>query len=226
MQYLGGKYYTRKAIGSYLASIRQGRDYIEPFVGAAWILSEIQGGVRIASDQSLDLILLWQGIQNGWDPPSDLSKEQYENLRKESPSALRAFAGFGCSYSGKWFGGYAKPNSKNPNYARNTRNSLLRKKELIKNVTFLHCCFSEYDSSIEDSLIYCDPPYYNTTGYQFSFDTHKFWEWARLMSRKNKVIVSEYQAPSDFECVLEINTKTALKGSDTSRVEKLFTFKK
>lgn len=222
MQYLGGKFKIRSQVIAYLNSVRFDRPYIEPFVGAAWIVSGMPGE-RYASDLSEDLILLWQEIQRGWIPPEYVSREEYYKSKNSPPSALRGFIGYGCSYSGKWFGGYAEPNPKNPHgYARNTKNSLARKAPLIAGVTFLHCSYDFWDTSIEDHLIYCDPPYVNTTKYRFDFDHAKFWNWARTMGKRNTVVVSEYSAPEDIKCVLEIQTKTDMRGANQARVERLF----
>ena len=45
MSYCGGKFRVRKEIGEYLNNIRKdGQAYYEPFVGSAWILSQIKDG--------------------------------------------------------------------------------------------------------------------------------------------------------------------------------------
>jgi len=71
MQYLGGKFHIRKRVAAF---VRQHLDadqtYWEPFVGAAWVLAELFPHTpRIASDIHPDLIMLWQAIQDGWEPP-------------------------------------------------------------------------------------------------------------------------------------------------------------
>ena len=78
-------------------------------------------------------------------------------------------------------------------------------------------------------MIYCDPPYENTTSYKTgSFDHPKFWDWCRKMSEKNLVFVSEYKAPDDFICVWEGEVKTNFasqrKGTTHTAVEKLFKY--
>ena len=50
----------------------------------------------------------------------------------------------------------------------------------------------------------------------------------RNWSKNNTVIISEYEAPNDFECIKEINTKTDIRnrsGKRENRVERLFKFK-
>ena len=61
-----------------------------------------------------------------------------------------------------------------------------------------------------NALIYCDPPYQNTSGYKAgSFDSVAFFEWCRQQAKRgNIVFVSEYEAPADFEIVWQGEVKT------------------
>ena len=55
----------------------------------------------------------------------------------------------------------------------------------------------------ENSLIYCDPPYNNTTKYKFGdFDSDTFWQWCRDISKKKYCNCCRYNAPNDFEMYL------------------------
>lgn len=79
-------------------------------------------------------------------------------------------------------------------------------------------------------LIYCDSPYAGTTKFTGvpDFNTKEFWDIMRLWSENNDVYISEYVAPKDFECVLEIPTKIDIRNKDNRmerRVEKLFKYK-
>lgn len=225
MQYLGGKARCGRQIADYLQKLRKPDQlYIEPFVGAGWVLAQLRGE-RIASDACLDLVMLWQELQQGWQPPSSLTEAEYQALKASTvPSALRAFAGFGCSFAGKWFGGYAR--SGNRNYANNARNSLLKKQKALMGVRFVCADYRAFQP--RNALVYCDPPYAGTTGYDSNrrqFDWAEFWSTVRYWSRTNTVVVSEYNAPDDFDCVLEITTKTDMRvkdGSKQSRSEKLW----
>ena len=71
---------------------------------------------------------MWKALQNGWIPPNDISEEEYKYIRenKNENMALTSFVGFGCSFAGKWFGGYARSNDKR-NYAKMAKNSLNKK---------------------------------------------------------------------------------------------------
>lgn len=228
MRYLGGKSKTRKQIAGYLESIREGRQYLEPFVGGAWILQEMSGE-RYASDSNGALITMYKALQTGWVPPEDVSEELYREYKakQNEDDPLTAFIGIGCSFGGKWFGGYAGRTERN--YAVNAKNSLLKQLPLIQDVKFLHRDYRWFFP--ENTLVYCDPPYEGTTGYRSGFSHKVFWDTIREWSEKkhgNTVVVSEYKAPADFQCVLEIPIKTDMRmkdGSKDSRIEKLFTYK-
>ena len=73
---------------------------------------------------------------------------------KDPLDPLTAFVGFGCSYSGKWFGGLAKDGN-GRNYALNAYNSLMKKAKTFKDVEFSHKSYLDYTPT--DYLVYCDP---------------------------------------------------------------------
>ena len=80
----------------------------------------------------------------------------------------------------------------------------------------------------ENSIIYCDPPYINTSyKYNNSFCHATFWNWCREKAYDgHDVFISEYTAPEDFECLTETNCVTNMyRNSKLPRVEKLFRFK-
>ena len=72
-----------------------------------------------------------------------------------------------------------------------------------------------YFSDVENSIIYLDPPYKNTVSRAYKkIDYERFTEWAKMMSKKNIVIISEYTQPSDdFECIFEFkNAYSSMQG--------------
>lgn len=77
----------------------------------------------------------------------------------------------------------------------------------------------------ENALVYCDPPYAGTSKYNgVNFDSAKFWEWAREVSKQNLLAVSEYKAPDDFVPFLEITKTCQYCATNNSKrtVERLF----
>lgn len=72
-----------------------------------------------------------------------------------------------------------------------------------------------YFSDVENSIIYLDPPYKNTVSRAYGkIDYERFTDWAKMMSEKNIVIISEYTQPSDdFECIFEFkNAYSSMQG--------------
>jgi len=181
--------------------------------------SKVKANQKVASDLHPDLILLLKAVQAGWEPPGELSEERYGELKKEEPSALRGFAGFSCSFGGKFFGGYARNGSRN--YADVGRRNLLRLCPLIQDTCFVA---QSYTETTESGVTYCDPPYASMTGYSVGpFDSTAFWQWCR--DRMGVVLVSEYGAPEDFELLWSRDVKTDMRtkiNGREKRVEKLF----
>ncbi len=226
MRYMGGKV----RIGKQIASIIQQFDpvsYHEPFCGMFSVGKHIVCPTRTASDLHPDLILLLQAIQNGWEPPARISEKVYAAFQNTNePSAMRGFVGFGCSFYGKFFGGYARDKF-STNYAELACNSLRRLRPSIQDVVFAREDYRNYSGNAD--IIYCDPPYSGTTDYSNgTFGTEEFWEWVRRQSAR-KVFVSEYIAPTDFVSIWEKPVTTSMKsktGYGFARTEKLFVHRK
>ena len=229
MQYFGGKAKIAKYIVPYLEGVRkENQIFVEPFVGGANIVSQMSGK-RKAYDFNEYLIEMYKGVQNGYELPDSLTEEEYKYIRehKDEDKVLTGFVGFGCSFAGKWFGGYAR-NKQNHNYCKASKNSLMKKMSTMIDVEF---DWRDYKSLfLKGCLIYCDPPYANTTKYTGvpDFDSEEFWNIMRAWSKDNDVYISEYEAPDDFVSVLEIPTKTNIRDKSDNvcrRVEKLFKYK-
>ena len=81
-------------------------------------------------------------------------------------------------------------------------------------------------SDIENSILYLDPPYENTThgSYKGDFDSQTFYDWAFEMSKKNIVLISSYEISDDrFRCVFEFEkARSTMQGGLGGKTEKLF----
>ena len=221
MRYFGGKVRLARELASVINQYKV-ESYHEPFCGMYSVGSHITAAVRSGADNQEDLILLLQAVQTGWAGPEFLSEDEYEFLKSVPACAMRAFAGFGCSNSGKFFGGYARESTAR-NFAANARSSLLKLAPKIKDVEFWYEPYVNFDDPCD--LIYCDPPYVNTTGFTTGdFDTEEFWSWAYDRAKHSIVLVSEYVAPSWTSVVWEKKVRTDMnsKSGKIPRVEKLF----
>lgn len=198
--------------------------YIEPFVGGANMIQHIEAKNKIGSDNNKYLIAFWQRIQGEWNPLKefDMTKQLYNSYRdnpEDYDPAHVALAGFCASYNAKWFGGYAgvvktKQGTLRNYYDEAVRN-VLKQAQYIKDVNFV--CIDYQQIDVEGALIYCDPPYKNTTGYKQKFDHDSYFEWVRKMSKKNIVICSEYEMPDDFICIYEKQQTTTLDKSSRKK---------
>jgi DNA adenine methylase len=222
MRYFGGKARLAKELSSIINGFGVS-SYHEPFCGMYSVGACVTAKSRSAGDAQPDLILLHKAVQSGWVGPEFVSEQEYNDLRTAVPSALRAFAGFGCSNSGKFFGGYARESS-GRNFAANARTSLLELAKKTADVSFRCQSYLDFDDRVD--LIYCDPPYAGTTGFTTGkFNVVEFWDWVREKARHATVLVSEYTAPDWAKVLWQKKVKTDMNsrgGGKLSRVEKLF----
>lgn len=164
MRYFGGKTRTCKSIAEIIQlNLNDGQAFLSPFVGGGWVECLIKGK-KECSDKHNYLIAMYKELQQGWLPPCSLSKEQYDYIKNhvDEKPYLTGFVGFGCSFAGKWFGGYAKDNT-GRNFCLNAYNSIMRKMEGFEDTEFSCEDYGNLDPS--GYLIYCDPPYGGTTQY-------------------------------------------------------------
>jgi DNA adenine methylase len=204
--------------------------FVSLFCGSCSIESKVKGFDKvICNDKHEYLIELFKGVQNGYELPELITEEQYKYIRehKDENKILTGFVGFGCSFGGKWFGGFAR-NKTNTNYALQSKKSLLKDMDNLMTAQFT--CQDYRDVIIpNNSIVYADPPYNNTTGYgKDKFNSDEFWEYMRVISKNNKVFISEQTAPNDFECVWEkefTRTLDVNKDNQFKVTEKLFTYK-
>lgn len=234
MKYMGSKNRISKSLAE-IINIKISEfniiKYFEPFVGGANLIEHIKCKKRYGSDSNKYLIAMWKALQSGWKPPESISKELYNHIKDnkdEYPDELVAIAGFCATYNAKWFGGYAgivttKIGTQRNYYDEAVRNILKQVKKL-ENVIFNCVNYLDLDpNKLSNYLIYCDPPYANSTQYKDEFDHENFWGWVRLASANNIVYVSEYNAPNDFKCVWSKDITTTLdKNSRKTDTERLF----
>ena len=211
MKYVGSKNrHAKELLGIILKDRKSEQWYVEPFAGGFNMIDKVDGN-RIANDYHPYLISLFRAIQKGWLPPDNVSELEYKDIRENKdsyPPELVGFVGFGCSFSGKWFGGYARGNQNNGNsrnYCLESKKNILKQFDKIQGIVIKNCSYDGIEIP-ENSIIYCDPPYAQTVKYNGvgGFDHSKFWGWCDDMVKLgHSVFVSEYSAPEGWDSVWE-----------------------
>lgn len=224
MRYMGGKCKEAARILEVVLRDRQpGQLYVEPFVGGCNVIDKVTGP-RWGNDFNWPLIELWKAVQRGWEPPENVSEEDYRRIREDTMGdpALHAFVACAGSWGGKWWGGYAR--SEGRNIIAEGRRHVLKQSPKLAGVLFTRGSYLDLEVPC-GSLVYCDPPYRGTTTYKNTgkWDPAAFWKWARLQVEGNscRVFVSEFGAPEGWDCVLEFQRKNDLNRRMVT--EKLFT---
>ena len=235
MRYLGGKQRISKELSCFLNSqLKENQSFVDLFCGSCNIVSKIDNNrLRIANDKHYYLIEMWKALQNGWEMPDIVTEEDYKYIKehKDENPPLAGFVGFGCSYAGRWFEGYARSGERN--FCLNAKNSNLKILPKIQDVIFYNEDYKDVNIPI-GSLVYCDIPYKDSKPYSKKevgiFNYNEFYQWVRDNSDKYDIYISEYKhnVPEDFEIVWEKKSKKDLKNKNNeqeSTIEILMRYK-
>ncbi|GAB1326926.1 DNA adenine methylase [Streptomyces sennicomposti] len=225
MRYVGGKTRIARWVATQIAAVQGGRShYLEPFVGSGAVFERVAPMFATASagDAHPDLMLMWQALADGWEPPEYVSREEYAALKHAEPSALRGFVGFGSSFSGKWFGGYVdtvydkhhgrmtKP------YLQAARASVLKTAATMRDADLRAGDYRQWTPGPE-TVVYCDPPYAGTLGYGGAgkFDTDEFLDCASAwVDNGALVLISEGREFPGWGVLAERQRKSMLRVAD------------
>lgn len=231
MKYMGSKArIARHILPIILKDRKDGQCYVEPFVGGANTLENVNGS-RIGSDSNEHLIIALKMIR---DNPEIIPKDSSEYTRPMREKAISegsmhpvdCLMYFACSYAARFKNTWAKGN-KYDDFVRAARNNALKQSPKLSGAILVHSDYSSLKLPPR-SIIYCDPPYAGKSGYGDKFKNVDFWEWCRdKVIEGHKVFVSEYMAPDDFVCVWsqEVKVLASKKGKPKTESEKLFVHK-
>ena len=207
--------------------------YVEPFVGGANMIRCVpQGAGRIANDANHYLIALLKHIQAGGQVPGNkiMTREYFEYIRSNKDKVEPWLAGY-VNISGVGEGidnGYCHNDGHCQNYYDTRARQFVKDAPYIQGIEFHSTDYFNVPLPEKSCLIYCDPPYANTTEYVDKFDHKIFWEWAKQKTLEgHKVFVSEYTAPENWMCIWKKETKCTIANSAHAlkAVEKLFVLK-
>ena len=202
--------------------------WVEPFVGGANMIDKVPDSYeRIGYDLNDHVVHALIDIRDNAEIlPSTVSEDEYKSYKGLPAESITSWVRIACAYGGRF--GNVMARGGNRNYAQEAKNNALKQSPKIQNVKFI--CGSYENLNPVNCLIYCDPPYANTSGYKTgSFDHEKFFDWCREQAKRNIVFVSEYNAPDDFIGVwrgeIKTNFASSRKSATHNAVERLFLVK-
>lgn len=225
MQYLGGKSRIAKQLAEVIDRYRQpGQLVWDAFCGGlSMSVALSKNGPVWSTDACVPLMALHAAVQAGWEPPRFVGPDEYQAAKSLPDSdPMKAFCAVCCSFSGKWFGGYAKSGDRN--YALNGHNAL--KKARVATFCGAVVDFLAVEPRPTAALLYLDPPYAGTTGYAgtLPFDHDRFVERVQGWAQHAHVFVSEYSFPLG-ECVwdrAQTTTVSRNKSRYATAIERLY----
>ncbi len=202
VKYYGGKAKHGKKIHSFIVKFMGHTpgpiSYIEPFCGALGVMRYFSKPGEMAclgNDICTDLIMMWNGVKSGTFENPNITKKDWQILKAtHTPSAERAFAGFGLSFSGSWFTSYV-------DCGEQAYSSLMKIQKAVKNVTFYN---QDYKTFLDDiiprcigttTIVYMDPPYgsgsCNNPWNHYGFNPSEFWDVVKGNGPCNKERVAD-----------------------------------
>jgi DNA adenine methylase len=235
MQYMGGKTRIAKRLAATIHEcVPDATEFWDPFCGGLSVSVALSAyGRVVSSDANAALVRTYQAVREGWEPPDSVTREQYERARTlPDADPIKAFCAVGCSYGGKWFGGYAtdrgtRNRNKQPSgdYAHSAKRMIQRATRAPAEVDCLD--FLRVEPQPFSDAVYCDPPYGNTTTYAgvAPFDRDAFVRRVLEWSQYAHVFVSEYSFPVG-ELVWSGEQTTTLAKSHLRATERLYWIRK
>lgn len=231
MKYMGSKNRIAKYILPIILKDRKKDQwYVEPFCGGCNSLDKV-ANPRIGNDSNKYLIALLKEMQTQipFRPPH-IGEKMYKVIQKNKdnfPDWLVGYVGFNLSFAAKFFGGYRRDKAGVRDYENEAQQNLLAQQKFLIGIDFSYVDYNLLQIP-DESIIYCDPPYKETTKYKDKFNYYDFYDWCRCMKQKgNTIFISEYQMPSDFICVWEkeVSRNLDVYGKNKRGTERLFTLK-
>lgn len=182
MVYMGSKNKLSKYLKPLIEGfLKQGMIYVEPFVGGANMIDKIEWDHKFGYDLNKCIIALMRyGAYQA--KLSYNNNKEFKRLRELYKQGIASpkigFAGLMCQL-GKFYSSYQKDKEKRDQLRRNIEKQFSN--PLFFNTEFDYKNYK--DLNLKDAVIYCDPPYPDTTQYnikeKFNYDhfLSKCEEW-------------------------------------------------
>lgn len=181
MKYMGSKARIANDILSIVLKDRTpDQYYFEPFVGGANIIDKVDGrrvGSDINSHVISALILIRDNIDMLPINNKEFTERDYKLVKKDPSHYLYGYVGFALSYAGKFYGGWCRDRENKRDYVKEAFNNARKQSPKLQGLSLKVGAYDEINLISKNCIIYCDPPYQNTTKYSTNnFDHPKFFE--------------------------------------------------
>lgn len=229
MKYMGSKNRIAKHILPIMLQAARERGitkWVEPFVGGGNMIDKVPAEFdRVGYDINEHVIMAMIDIRDNVHLlPDSFSFEQRNYFKKQPAASITSWACIVTSFGADLSGGYAREKgSDDSTFVGYGKRNAIKQSPKIQGVDFVNQDYLTL--SFSDSLVYCDPPYKGTTGYnKQAFDSEVFFHWCREQAKNNIVFISEYDAPFDEVWRGEIKTNFSSTRSKATHnaVEKLY----
>ncbi|POZ51315.1 DNA adenine methylase [Methylovulum psychrotolerans] len=212
LRWQGGKSKLAKII---IPSLPKHVCYVEPFCGgAAIMLRKPRSKAEVINDANGELINLYRCVQCH---PEELAKQSvamlhsrflFDRLKDSVADRLIDIQRAARFYALNRMAFSASMSKLNFGYAR-TASAGLSAKRFMRDIESLAArldgvfiehldwaaCIARYDS--KDTLVYCDPPYYQTAGYGIEFGIEQYTKMAKIAeTMQGKMIISVNDIPA------------------------------
>lgn len=236
MKYPGSKNrHGKQILSAILASVSCVTRWTEPFFGGGGMAQHTPASwMRRGYEINPFIVDMFNYAIGGGNFPDAITEDDYLAAKKDSAnhgrlsferSAHVGFIGVGCSFAGKWFGGYARGAGRN--YCLESKRNIEKQAKSLIGFDLRRGSYISTDVA-RGEVIYCDPPYRGTTGYGGTFDSDAFFQVAKEWSIFGAhVFVSEYSAPDGWVSVWEkpVNSSLDKNTGGKKAVEKLFIYR-
>jgi DNA adenine methylase len=211
-------------MGVILDGTRRRDLWIEPFLGGAnmAVVAVDHFDHLLLNELNPQIAAMWRDGIAGWRPPTQAPcRDEYDEMRQSGViDAHHGFVSLGASFKGKHWGGFGATDKHGTRdyYAESWRSFDADCARLAGRASVT--CGDYTALAVTDGIVYCDPPYVDTTGYGSSWDGDRFWRWA---SAAPECWVSEYVAPDGWTSVHSVSRASTVDATKTrTNVEHLF----
>ena len=236
MRYLGGKARTARRIVAAITehAFQHGTPtrWVEPFMGGGSVMVDASRLGVFESVHASDIdplaVAYWSAIRDGWTPATSVTCDEYVAVRyspEAYPAEHVAHVAYNCSFGGKRWGGYARSMKADGITPRSHADEASRRDsdaaQWLGSTRIACADYAEVLSGVGlGDVVYCDPPYADTTGYKTgAFDHAPFWSAVQAAADRGALVyVSEYACPGHVSADVvwsNVQSKSVRGGSGT-----------